>query len=86
VKQALVLYVMRNRQCTGRATAGLAAYCPSVIAVVRHRRPGELPGGEDGSRDNEEAAHDNARPVPPELIEECLEIAVQAPQGSNLCR
>lgn len=29
---------------------------------------------------------DLTRPVPPELIEECLEIAVQAPQGSNLCR
>jgi putative ABC transport system substrate-binding protein len=29
---------------------------------------------------------DLKRPVPPELIEECLEIAVQAPQGSNLCR
>jgi nitroreductase len=29
---------------------------------------------------------DLTRPVPPELIEECLEIAVQAPQGSGLCR
>jgi nitroreductase len=29
---------------------------------------------------------DLTRPVPPELIEECLEIAVQAPQGSSLCR
>lgn len=29
---------------------------------------------------------DLTRPVPSELIEECLEIAVQAPQGSNLCR
>jgi nitroreductase len=29
---------------------------------------------------------DLTRPVPRELIEECLEIAVQAPQGSNLCR
>jgi nitroreductase len=29
---------------------------------------------------------DLTRPVPHELIEECLEIAVQAPQGSNLCR
>ena len=29
---------------------------------------------------------DLSRPVPPELIEECLEIAVQAPTGSNLCR
>lgn len=29
---------------------------------------------------------DLTRPVPPELIEECLEIAVQAPQGSGNCR
>jgi nitroreductase len=29
---------------------------------------------------------DLTRPVPPALIEECLEIAVQAPQGSSLCR
>jgi nitroreductase len=29
---------------------------------------------------------DLTRTVPPELIEECLEIAVQAPTGSNLCR
>jgi len=29
---------------------------------------------------------DLTRPVPSELIQECLEIAVQAPQGSNLCR
>ena len=29
---------------------------------------------------------DLTRPVPPELIEECLELAVQAPQGSSLCR
>ncbi|MGH7358417.1 MAG: nitroreductase family protein [Candidatus Rokuibacteriota bacterium] len=29
---------------------------------------------------------DLTRPVAPELIEECLEIAVQAPTGSNLCR
>ena len=29
---------------------------------------------------------DLTRPVPPEVIEECLEIAVQAPQGSNNCR
>ena len=29
---------------------------------------------------------DLTRPVPAELIEECLEIAVQAPQGSSLCR
>jgi nitroreductase len=29
---------------------------------------------------------DLTRPVTPELIEECLEIAVQAPTGSNICR
>jgi hypothetical protein len=29
---------------------------------------------------------DLTRLVPPELIEECLEIAVQAPQGSGNCR
>jgi nitroreductase len=29
---------------------------------------------------------DRTRLVPPELIEECLEIAVQAPQGSGNCR
>jgi nitroreductase len=29
---------------------------------------------------------DLTRPVPPELIEECLDIAVQAPTGSNICR
>jgi nitroreductase len=29
---------------------------------------------------------DLTRPVPPELIEECLEIAVQAPVGGNICR
>jgi nitroreductase len=29
---------------------------------------------------------DLTRPVPPELIEECLEIAVQAPQGGYGCR
>src|SRR5262245_55956069 len=29
---------------------------------------------------------DLTRPVPPELIEECLEIAVQAPQESGNCR
>jgi nitroreductase len=29
---------------------------------------------------------DLTRPVPPELIEECLDIAVQAPTGSNHCR
>src|SRR5688572_10240127 len=29
---------------------------------------------------------DLTRPVPPELIEECLEISVQAPQGGNNCR
>jgi nitroreductase len=29
---------------------------------------------------------DLTRSVPPELIEECLDIAVQAPTGSNLCR
>jgi nitroreductase len=29
---------------------------------------------------------DLTRPVAPELIEECLDIAVQAPTGSNLCR
>ena len=26
---------------------------------------------------------DLARPVPPELLEECIEIALQAPTGSN---
>ena len=29
---------------------------------------------------------DLTRPVDPAVIEECLELAVQAPQGSNLCR
>lgn len=29
---------------------------------------------------------DLTRPVPPELIEECLEIAIQSPTGSNFCR
>ena len=29
---------------------------------------------------------DLTRPVDPAVIEECLEIAVQAPQGSNNCR
>lgn len=29
---------------------------------------------------------DLTRPVAPELIEECLDIAVQAPTGSNVCR
>jgi len=29
---------------------------------------------------------DLTRPVDPEVIEQCLEIAVQAPTGSNLCR
>ena len=29
---------------------------------------------------------DLTRPVPPELIEECLETAVQAPQGGYGCR
>jgi nitroreductase len=29
---------------------------------------------------------DLTRPVPPELIEECLDIAVQAPTGGNVCR
>lgn len=29
---------------------------------------------------------DLTRPVEPELIAQCLEIATQAPQGSNLCR
>src|ERR1700760_1443217 len=29
---------------------------------------------------------DLARPVEPEVIERCLEIAVQGPSGSNICR
>jgi nitroreductase len=29
---------------------------------------------------------DLSRPVEPEVIEQCLEIAVQAPSGSNICR
>ena len=29
---------------------------------------------------------DLTRPVDPAVIEECLELAVQAPQGSSLCR